>query len=173
MRVLSNDRSPPRLPAVEATPRCRPGERPQWVGLPNEIDAEQLRARAARQRVGVDALAGAVIEFALVSEAIARASIEIEPVLDVLVADLGAARLAPTPALRRWERSLAAGDCPAGDELPELCLPARILQMCTTRLGPLLVEDSRDAPALVCERAASRHGRTLEAHMLEIALSLA
>jgi hypothetical protein len=159
------------LPEVHDLPRCRPGERPQWVELPREIDEDRFRARARRQRVGVDALAAAAIELALLAEALARARAPLEPVLELLARELREPRLAPTPALRRWELSLAGSDTPALDELPELCLPSRLLQAACPRLAELLGREDRDEQALIADRVAARRGRVMEAYGLELALS--
>jgi hypothetical protein len=173
MRVASNWRPRPQLPPVQALPRCRPGEHPGWVSLPPEIDSGRLLARAARLRVGVDPLAASALELALVCDALTRAQVEVAPVLDALAAELHAPRLAPNPELRRWEQSLDGHPTPAFHELPELCLPTRLLNAAGPRLGVLLLDDSRDALALVLERVAARRGRTLEGYALEVALTVA
>ncbi len=55
---------------------------------------------------------------------------------------------------------------------PSCACPARVLQAAGWRLGQLLAEEARDREALLAERAASRHGRTLETHLLATALLL-
>jgi hypothetical protein len=173
MRVASNWRPRPQLPPVQALPRCRPGEYPGWVSLPPEIDPTHLLARAARLRVGVDPLAASALELALVCDALTSARVEADKVLATLSAELNTPRLAPNPELRRWEQSLAGHTTPASHELPELCLPTRLLNAAGPRLGVLLLDDSRDALSLVLERVAARRGRTLEGYALEVALTMA
>jgi hypothetical protein len=170
MRVVSIVGRRPELPNGEAVPRCRPGERPVWIPLPGEVSTEELRTRAERNRVGVDALAAVALEFALVTEALGQAAIAMDPLLAAIGVDLRAPRLAPTPALRMWEACLAGRHDAIADDLPELCLPARVVQGVGRRLGVLLTDARHDEDALTAERAATKHGRTLEGYVLTTVL---
>jgi hypothetical protein len=82
-------------------------------------------------------------------------------------------RLPPTGDLRAWERQLTGrGPALDADELPEVCVPARVV----AALGhPLDVAGRIDlaalAAAILADRAACRHGLTLDAWALRAALA--
>jgi hypothetical protein len=137
-----------------------------WLLLPADVDQWQLRERAARLGVGVDALATCTTEFALAVDrapGCARALLEA-----TVVADLELTRLAPTPALRRWVASLSPRSPAAADELPELCLPTRVVEDAGAKLWELIVRAENDDTAILCECGASRRGLSLGDYVLKL-----
>jgi hypothetical protein len=144
------------MPPAVATPRLRPGGVPAWVALPADVDEERLRERARRLNVGVDALAASAIELGLALDS--TPSCATEQIRAAVVTDLERARLAPTPALRRWVSSLSPNGPCAADELPELCVPVRVMEQAGPRLWELLARAEDDELAIYCERGAAQRG---------------
>lgn len=148
--------------------RVRPGERPVWVDARGDQRSHRRwRRTAADARVPLDALLAVLLEWQLVlavdgvDPGLLRALVTAEPV-----------RLAPTAELRAWDRQLAGRGLPAGgDELPEVCLPARIVMALghPVRIGSF-VELESASEALAADRAAARRGLTLESWALRGAL---
>jgi hypothetical protein len=137
-----------------------------WLLLPTDVDQRQLRERAARLGVGVDALATCATEFALAADRAPRCA---PALLEATVAaDLELTRLAPTPALRRWVASLSPRCPAAADELPELCLPTRVVEDAGAKLWELIARAENDDTAILCECGASRRGLSLGDYVLKL-----
>ena len=120
---------------------------------------DSLRLRALAERVGVDALAAAALEWGAVVDQVTAQGVPSGAVLAVAQADLKASRLAPTPALRAWVGHVAGRGAAPDDELPELCLPERVLVAAGPDLDRRLRAADHDIAALVVEQAAARRGR--------------
>jgi hypothetical protein len=85
-------------------------------------------------------------------------------------ADAETSRLAPM-SLRAWHDRLSRHEPSGQDDLPEVVMPARLaLRLAPGQaLAPLLVGGDISL-AIECDRAAARHGRTLESWALASAL---
>ena len=169
MKLVSNA-SPVAGLASGPTPRIRPGERPAWIEIPRAL-ATALERRASDANVGVDALAGALVQWRQATREVARCGVDIAEIRAVVDEELGEARLAPTPELRRWEAALSDGhDCPT--DLPEICLPARLLLGRRAELCRLLDGSGEDLAAVRAERLAARRGVSIDALVPTLALRL-
>jgi hypothetical protein len=151
--------------------RLRPGERPTWWHA--NVDRAHFaawRAVAAQQRVGVDVLVSLLVEFDLVLADLREASANPEALLAcALTQPVDLRRLGPAGPLRDWPATASPFD--QLDELPELVLPERLAARLApgTSLAPRLDLDRADL-AIVCDRRAAEHGRTLESWALRAAL---
>jgi hypothetical protein len=120
-------------------------------------------------RLPVDVVLALLLEWSTV---VGTPSVDPDVLLLAASRDARAARLPPTVDLRTWERQLTGrGPAPEADELPEVCVPARVV----AALGhPLDVVGRIDvdalATAILADRAACRHGLTLETWALRTAL---
>jgi hypothetical protein len=161
----------------------RPGDRPRWIDLSAEIDKFPVWRAAARRpppaarrpppaarRPPIDAILALLLEWSTV---VKTPTVDVDALLAAAVHDVQVPRLPPTDGLRAWERQLTGrGPVPEGDELPEICVPARV----AAALGhPLDVVDRIDFDSLVqailVDRAACRHGLTLETWALRTTLA--
>jgi hypothetical protein len=171
LNVLTGDARVPRnLRAFASTPRLRPGEVPLWVdtGVPPHV-GRQWRERAHARGIGVDAWLTVVTEFALATHTPGRSHLDGVPGLyDTVRVETADRRLAPSEALRRWVRVVSgASDAVAGDELPTVVMPERVVEQVpadslssTIRRAAAIADD---ALPLACERLAAARGLTLGA----------
>jgi hypothetical protein len=158
--------SPWSTPVV--APRVRPGDRPAWTHLrADACQLEDLRAISACAGVPVDVVVALVLEWQLCTDLAAphRVVRDLVPRAHSTIAGAG---LAPTDDLRVWDFLLAGnGPVTPADELPEVCLPLRVV----LRLPHgAIAADSLDFGALesarVCDRAAVRSGMVMETWVL-------
>lgn len=160
--------------------RLRPAERPVWVDLPlTGAQARRWRARAASQRLPVDAWLGLLLEYQLVRKQLVRiagpdlVSRVLETAGDVSLE----ARLAPSPELQRWVRLLGGADVSPPDDLPSVVLGERLLaQLPPDRRSAAIsaaAGSGLEAEAIMLDRAAATYGQTIEAWAYLAALGAA
>ena len=148
--------------------RCRPGESPVWIRLRIDVkEGDLLREFASIANVPVDAWLAVMLDFrwalslltcSLGCESVARVALE-SRVRQTPV------RLAATPALRSWQRSLARGRGLnlGSDELPEVVLPTRVAARLRTLDAAAALASGADWPlARESELRASGLGESLE-----------
>ena len=155
--------------------RCRPGEVATWVRLDlTASQADALRDAAGRAGVSVDAWLAVMVEFTTAL-----------PILEAAVGPAGSARdrlalalnspvmVAALPGWRTWQAYLARQTVSGPDELPEVVLPERLIARGNgdVQLEPALAAASDWPLARKCELAACGRGRSLEAFMLQAALT--
>jgi hypothetical protein len=122
----------------------------------------------------LDAWLGVLVEFGVALETTRIAYEIVAPAIDEASTQ---ARLAPTPALRRWARLLAGQESAVlpRDELPTVVLPERIVvQVPAPSLLDTVsaaVEHVDDDLALRADSAAAMRGITLESWLLRTALA--
>jgi len=154
-------RTPPRW-------RCRPGENPVWIRVElNQALIALIRGGAQQAGVAVDAWVSTLLEFEICAKAIETpglaqelgAVVEEEPI-----------RVAPVPAWRSWQKSLARQGAARAreDELPELVVPERLLAACGGTLGVEQLRDAMARPwkmAVDLELRAAGAGQTLSGYL--------
>jgi hypothetical protein len=162
--------TPPPWSTPDVALRIRPGERPAWITLQaRPAGLDDLRQAAQKHRLPVDVVAALLLEWAVCTAA--TRAVGITGLITAARRELDEPRLAPNDDLRAWERQLTGhGPDPTEDELPEVCLPARL----TFRLPRVVLSASLDLDALdvavTCEGAACRRGMSLETWVLRQAL---
>lgn len=148
--------------------RVRPTDRPVWVDASTDASSfSGWRTVASDFRIPVDALVAVLLEWAAVTAIPGIA-------VDALVEFAGSQPtfLPPTQELRAWDRQLAGrGQLPNYDELPEVCLPVRVVACYGHTLRIATHIDLSETPqAIAADRAAARLGLTLEAWAMRAAL---
>jgi hypothetical protein len=166
--------------------RCRPGEQPVWVRLSLDVrEGDLLRERAAHAHVPVDAWLAIMLDcrwaLGLLAGKLGCGGAAREELAGLIRRT--PVRLAPTSALRSWQRSLTyrgPGTITGGagaDELPEAVLPQRVAaRLRTLDAGgrpdvPGALAASADWPlACACELRASGLGESLERFAVKASL---
>jgi len=165
--------APTPLPSPSGRTRLRPGDRPVWVDVARHAEHfDAWRVEAAGAGLRLDVWAALLLELSIVLADLHDLGVRApEALLAAELARPNAARLAPTPELRRWLDELDDGG-PGDDELPELVLPARVLARHAPRT-PLVahLRAERLELARQAERAAALRGLTLEVWGLRAALT--
>jgi hypothetical protein len=125
--------------------------------------------------VGLDIAIGCLLEYALALDELERWIPRPESELRAAAQrELESPRLAPSAELRAWSDLLGGCSGISRDELPDVVVPARLMQNAAIRSDwGRHIELARLGDALRCERAASRRGLTLEGWGLRVALELA
>lgn len=172
MKLVGNlsPASPPPWTTPTITLRVRPEDRPTWIRFQaDQDDVEQLRTLANECALPVDVVLALLIEWRLCEDVIAG---EADWLARSAARALQEPRLAPTRDLRMWDRQLA-GQCatPAGDELPEVSIPQRLMSRTPKVLALAATADGGMlSTAILCERAACRRGMTMETWVLRALL---
>lgn len=154
---------------AQAAPRVRPGDRPVWVDVPlTTVQALEWRARAAAQRLPLDAWLGLLLEHQLIHHRLRE--LGGEELARTVNAEVERAnkspRLAPTVELRSWIEQLDGNDR-ASDDLPSVVLAARLLaQLPHDGRSEAIIaaaETGSEAEAVNLDRIAASNGLTPEA----------
>jgi hypothetical protein len=175
MKLVGNFPSALAWETPQVALRVRPGDRPVWVDVTSDAAsfAAWLEAASAHA-MPVDAVVAMLAEAGLALRAAASAGIRPDALRAVAAGELEQPRLPPTADLRAWDLQLTGRGIPTeDDELPELCLPARLLAQLDRplRLAPI-TRQADVAGAALLDRAAARRGMTTEAWVLRTALAV-
>lgn len=135
----------------------------------DEGEIAALREATPRHR-GVDAWIGAALEWELVRRDLAAVAGAAEAAVAAARTATDQPRLAPTPALRLWLRRDTSAR--ADDELPSLCLPARVMMRVPAHdlVGLVRAALPHAETADLIDRAAAGEGMVLEVWALRAAL---
>lgn len=162
-------RSPPRC-------RCRPGEVATWVRLDlSARQAEALRDAASSAGVSIDAWLAVIVEFTAGLDVLAGALGSRAGARARLMAAVGdqPVMVASLPGWRTWQGYLARRSYAGRDELPEVVLPERVIARGNGEVDLVRALDAAGEWSLArdCELAACGRGQSLEAFMLQAALT--
>lgn len=156
------------IPVNSLRPRLHPGERPAWIDASRWLSHWPVwRHEAENRGLAVDTVVSVALEFATVTAELERLGSRVaQSELAVAAnAERPLDRLAPNENLRRWVDVLLAKQMRTceGDELPELVLPQRLLQMPGWNAALDQSAELEDLDeAIEIEVAAAQRGLTLE-----------